>query len=143
MLQDVSVLCWVLGVVVGMSSTPPPPRHPVVWPTLTCPTLSQVLTIFCGYFCHHHLPKNSLREVDIPRSCHCQDCPVQHHLQHLPTYQQHPVAPVFPLSLSCPLIKAELLLCAFLTLGWDPLGGSGWRYSAWSAAGTARLVWLC
>lgn len=84
MLWDVLVLCWGLEAVVGVSSTP---HHGIQLPTLTLPTLSQALTIFCGYFCLHH-SKKSLREVGVPRSCHCQDPPVQHHLQHLPTHHQ-------------------------------------------------------
>lgn len=40
-----------------------------------------------------------------------------------------PSGPNFPtVSLSSPLLKAELPLHDFLTLGRDPLGGSGWRY---------------
>lgn len=97
-----TALCWGLEAVVGVSSTPPPSWHPVVRPTLTCLALSQALTIFCGYFCHHDHPKKKrLSEVGVPRSCYCQDSPVQHHLQHLPTYHQYPVAPIFPLC-HCP-----------------------------------------
>lgn len=60
MLWDVLVLCWGLEAVVGVSSTP---HHGIQLPTLTRPTLSQALTIFCGYFCLHHSKKMSERLV--------------------------------------------------------------------------------
>lgn len=53
------------------------------FPTYTWVTLSQALTSFCGYHCHHHSPpKKAYREFGVPRSYQPQDSPVQHHLRH-------------------------------------------------------------
>lgn len=141
-LQDVSVLCWGLGVVVGC-----PPHHPHHDIQLLAHAhLPHLVTSFDNLlwvFLSPPLQKKSKggwhpQILPLPGLSSTASSPASPHPPPAPS------GPNFPtLSLSCPLLKAELPLLAFLTLGWDPLGASGWRCSAWSAAGTVPPVWLC
>lgn len=89
--------------------------------------------------------KKSLKEVGVPGSYQPQDSPVQHHLQYLPIYPQYPVAPIFPLChVSLPPARDQASSPCFPNTGLGlSLCDSGRQYSAWSAARTALIVWLC